>query len=51
MENIVVKNRRYGLDFLKYFCCLLVIFIHIDLPLIFENVVLPLTRIAVPVFL
>lgn len=50
MEKVSAKNRCYGLDFLKYFCCLLVIFIHMDLPQAMEWGVLPLTRVAVPIF-
>ncbi len=50
MEKAIAKKRRYGLDFLKYLCCLLVIFIHMDLPQAMEWGVLPLTRVAVPIF-
>lgn len=44
------KSRQCGLDFLKYLCCLLVIFIHMDLPATVDWLILPLTRIAVPIF-
>lgn len=50
MEKAIAKKRSYGLDFLKYVCCLLVIFIHMDLPQVMEWGVLPLTRVAVPIF-
>ena len=49
-HTIVEKKRTIGLDFLKYVCCFLVIVIHSKLSLSVDNIVLPITRIAVPIF-
>ncbi len=50
MNQTCNSKRRVGLDFLKYICCLLVIFIHMDLPTTMETFILPLTCVAVPAF-
>lgn len=41
-------ERLYSLDTLKFICAILVIFIHIPTP--YTDFLLPLTRVAVPVF-
>ena len=46
----ITDHRIYGLDFLKYICCLFVIFIHMEFPSTVEVIILPLTRVAVPCF-
>lgn len=44
------QERNNGIDFLKYVCCFLIILIHVDLPVGTENFILPITRMAVPIF-
>ena len=50
MQNSLAAKRTVGLDFLKYVCCFLVIVIHSELPEVVDKLVLPLTRVAVPIF-
>ena len=44
-------ERNHGLDFLKALCSFMVICIHAPFPDIIGNIITPLTRIAVPLFL
>ena len=42
-------KRLYNIDLLKFFCAVLVIFLHMHTP--YQGYILPLTRCAVPCFL
>jgi len=45
------STKRYaGFDLLKYICCFLVIFIHADVPAAADTLLLPVARVAVPLF-
>lgn len=44
-------QRNHGLDFLKALCSFMVICIHAPFPGLMGNITIPLTRIAVPLFL
>ena len=44
-------ERNHGLDFLKALCSFMVICIHTPFPGLMGNIITPLTRIAVPLFL
>lgn len=43
-------KRNYGLDFLKFICAFMVICIHKNFPGWIGSAILPITRIAVPIF-
>ena len=45
-----MSSRKFGLDVLKFICSFMVICIHIPFPEPVNTIVLPITRIAVPIF-
>lgn len=49
-EHIPIQMKRlHNIDSLKFFCALLVVFLHVQAP--YQKYILPLTRCAVPCFL
>ncbi len=44
------SNRKYGLDFLKFICCFMVVCLHVPLPNGIRDIVVPISRMAVPIF-
>ena len=47
---ISIKERNYGMDKLKFICAFLVVCIHSPLPGICGAIMVPIARIAVPIF-
>ena len=50
VRNIQNSNRNESIDILKAICALLIVCIHIQVPNPLNLLLLPVTRIAVPIF-